>query len=123
MTCGNMGFMDGRGSVKITERKKDRIIVSGSSVYPSEVEGVVKLHPGALETAAVGAPDEKSGEVEKIVVVRKDPALAEQDLLAHCRKHLTGDKVPTVVEFRAEPLPKTNIGRILRRELRALKRA
>ena len=123
MTRGNMGFMDGRGSVKITERKKDRIIVSGFGVYPNEVDDVAMLHPAALGRAAVGAPDEKSGEVVKIVVVRKDPAPAEQDLLAHGRKHLTGYKVPKVVEFRAEPLPKTNIGRILRRKLRALKRA
>ena len=116
---GDMGFMDGRGSIKITDRKKDMIIVSGFNVYPNEVEDAVMLHPGVLETAAIGAPDEKSGEVVKIVVVRKDPALTEQDLLAHCRKHLTGYKVPKVVEFRTEPLPKTNIGKILRRELRA----
>jgi long-chain acyl-CoA synthetase len=118
---GDMGFMDGKGSIKITDRKKDMIIVSGFNVYPNEVEDVVMLHPGVLETAAIGAPDEKSGEVVKIVVVRKDPALTEQDLLAHCRKHLTGYKVPKVIEFRAEPLPKTNIGKILRRELRAPK--
>ncbi len=120
---GDMGFMDGRGSVKITDRKKDMIIVSGFNVYPNEVEDVVMLHPGVLETAAIGAPDEKSGEVVKIVVVRKDPALTEQELLAHCRKHLTGYKVPKLVEFRTEPLPKTNIGKILRRELRTTKAA
>ena len=120
---GDMGLMDGRGSVKITDRKKDMIIVSGFNVYPNEVEDVVMLHPGVLETAAVGAADEKSGEVVKIVVVRKDPSLTEQELLAHCRKHLTGYKVPKVVEFRSEPLPKTNIGKILRRELRAPKPA
>jgi len=85
---GDMGFMDGRGSIKITDRKKDMIIVSGFNVYPNEVEDVVMLHPGVLETAAVGTPDEKSGEVVKIVVVSKDPALTEADLLAHCRKHL-----------------------------------
>ena len=118
---GDMGFMDGRGSVKITDRKKDMIIVSGFNVYPNEVEDVVMLHPGVLETAAIGAADEKSGEVVKIVVVRKDPALTEADLLAHCKKHLTGYKVPKVIEFRAEPLPKTNIGKILRRELRTPK--
>jgi long-chain acyl-CoA synthetase len=120
---GDMGFMDGRGSVKITDRKKDMIIVSGFNVYPNEVEDVVMLHPGVLEAAAIGAPDEKSGEVVKIVVVRKDPALTEADLLAHCRKHLTGYKVPKLIEFRAEPLPKTNIGKILRRELRTPKPA
>jgi long-chain acyl-CoA synthetase len=116
---GDMGFMDGRGSIKITDRKKDLIIVSGFNVYPNEVEDVVMLHPGVLEAAAVGAPDEKSGEAVRIVVVRKDPALTEADLLTHCRKHLTGYKVPKLVELRAEPLPKTNIGKILRRELRA----
>ncbi len=115
---GDMGFMDGRGSIKITDRKKDMIIVSGFIVYPNEVEDVVMLHAGVLEAAAIGAADEKSGEVVKIVVVRKDPALTEQDLLAHCRRHLTGYKVPKVVEFRNDPLPKTNIGKILRRELR-----
>jgi len=123
LRSGDMGVMDGNGSVKITDRKKDMIIVSGFNVYPNEIEDVVMLHPGVLETAAIGAPDEKSGEVVKIVVVRKDPGLAEQDLLAHCRKHLTGYKVPKLVEFRAEPLPKTNIGKILRRELRAPKPA
>jgi long-chain acyl-CoA synthetase len=120
---GDMGFMDGKGCIKITDRKKDMIIVSGFNVYPNEVEDVVMLHPGVLETAAIGAPDEKSGEVVKIVVVRKDPALTEQDLLAHCRKHLTGYKVPKLIEFRTEPLPKTNIGKILRRELRTPKPA
>ena len=120
---GDMGFMDGRGSIKITDRKKDIVIVSGFNVYPNEVEDVVMLHPGVLETAAIGAPDERSGEVVKVVVVRKDPALTEADLLAHCRKHLTGYKVPKLIEFRAEPLPKTNIGKILRRELRTPKPA
>jgi len=120
---GDMGFMDAKGSVKITDRKKDLIIVSGFNVYPNEVEDVVMLHPGVLETAAISAPDEKSGEVVKVVVVRKDPALTEAELLAHCRKHLTGYKVPKVVEFRTEPLPKTNIGKVLRRELRAPKPA
>jgi len=116
---GDVGFMDERGCIKITDRKKDMIIVSGFNVYPNKVEDVVMLHPGVLEAAAIGAPDEKSGEVVKIVVVRKDPALTEEELLAHCRKHLTGYKVPKLVEFRAEPLPKTNIGKILRRELRS----
>ena len=120
---GDIGVMDERGYIRIVDRKKDMIIVSGFNVYPNEVEDVVMEHPGVLETAAVGAPDEKSGEVVKIVVVRKDPALTEQDLLAHCRRHLTGYKVPKLIEFRAEPLPKTNIGKILRRELRAPKPA
>jgi long-chain acyl-CoA synthetase len=115
---GDMGFMDAKGSVKITDRKKDMIIVSGFKVFPNEIEDVVMLHPGVLEVAAVGIPDEKSGEAVKIFVVPKDPALTEQDLLAHCRQHLTGYKVPKAIELRTEPLPKTNIGKILRRELR-----
>jgi long-chain acyl-CoA synthetase len=118
-----MGFMDEGGRFKITDRKKDMIIVSGFKVFPNEVEDVVMLHPGVLEVAAIGVPDERSGEAVKIVVVRKDPALTEAELLAHCRQHLTGYKVPKVVEFRTEPLPKTNIGKILRRELRSLQPA
>jgi long-chain acyl-CoA synthetase len=115
---GDMGFMDANGSFKITDRKKDMIVVSGFKVFPNEVEDVVMLHPGVLEVAAIGAPDERSGEAVKIVVVRKDPTLTAEALLEHCRKHLTGYKVPKFVEFRSEPLPKTNIGKILRRELR-----
>ena len=99
------------------------IIVSGFKVFPNEVEDVVMLHPGVLEVAAIGAPDERSGEAVKIVVVKKDPSLGESELLEHCRKHLTGYKVPKLVEFRAEPLPKSNIGKILRRELRTLQPA
>jgi long-chain acyl-CoA synthetase len=119
---GDMGFMNELGQFKITDRKKDMIIVSGFKVFPNEVEDVVMLHPGVLEAAAIGAPDEKSGEVVKIVVVRKDPALTERDLVEHCKKHLTGYKVPKLVEFRTEPLPKSNIGKILRRELRTANR-
>lgn len=115
---GDMGFVDATGHFKITDRKKDLIIVSGFNVYPNEIEDVVMLHPGVLEVAAIGKPDAKSGEVVKVVVVRKDPALTDAALLAHCRQHLTGYKVPKIVEFRDEPLPKTNIGKILRRELR-----
>jgi long-chain acyl-CoA synthetase len=89
-------------------------------VFPNEVEDVVAMHPGVLEVASIGAHDERSGEVVKIVVVRKDPALTEQDLIEHCKLHLTGYKVPKQVEFRTEPLPKTNVGKILRRELRTL---
>lgn len=115
---GDMGFMDANGSFKITDRKKDMIIVSGFKVFPNEVEDVVMLHPGVLEVAAIGERDERSGEAVKIIVVRKDPALSAEALLEHCKQHLTGYKVPKLVEFRAEPLPKTNIGKILRRELR-----
>jgi len=115
---GDMGFMDQRGYFKITDRKKDMILVSGFNVYPNEVEDVVMMHPGVLEVAAIGAPDEKSGEVVKIVVVKKDPDLTTEDLLAHCRKQLTGYKMPRIIEFRTEPLPKTNVGKVLRRLLR-----
>ena len=115
---GDMGFMDERGYVKITDRKKDMILVSGFNVYPNEVEDVVMMHPGVLEVAAISAPDEKSGEVVKIVVVKKDPNLTAEELIAHCKKQLTGYKVPKIVEFRTEPLPKTNIGKVLRRMLR-----
>ncbi len=119
LRTGDMGFMDEDGRFKITDRKKDMIIVSGFKVFPNEVEDVVMMHPGVLEVAAIGETDERSGEVVKIVVVRKDPALSEAELLEHCRKNLTGYKVPKLVEFRNEPLPKTNIGKILRRELRS----
>ena len=115
---GDMGFMDPRGYFKITDRKKDMIVVSGFKVFPNEIEDVVMMHAGVLEAAAVGATDPKSGEVVKLFVVRKDPKLTEQALLEHCRKNLTGYKVPKIIEFRDEPLPKSNIGKILRRLLR-----
>ncbi|MBK8336475.1 MAG: AMP-binding protein [Sterolibacteriaceae bacterium] len=115
---GDMGFMDERGYFKITDRKKDMILVSGFNVYPNEIEDIVMMHAGVMEVAAIGAPDERSGEVVKIVVVPKDPGLTEEALIAHCREHLTGYKVPKLVQFRTEPLPKTNIGKVLRRMLR-----
>jgi long-chain acyl-CoA synthetase len=118
LRTGDMGFMDARGYFKLTDRKKDMIVVSGFKVFPNEIEDVVMLHPGVIEVAAISVPDPKSGEAVKVVVVRKDPALTEQALLAHCRKNLTGYKVPKLIEFRDEPLPKSNIGKILRRELR-----
>jgi long-chain acyl-CoA synthetase len=114
---GDIGTMDERGYVKIVDRKKDMILVSGFNVYPNEVEEVVGSHPGVLECAAVGVPDEKSGEAVKLFVVRKDPTLTEQDLMKYCREELTGYKRPKQIEFRTE-LPKTNVGKILRRELR-----
>ena len=114
---GDIGIMDERGYVKIVDRKKDMILVSGFNVYPNEIEGVVVMLPGVLECAAVGVPDRKSGEAVKLYVVRKDPALTADDILAHCRVHLTGYKLPREVEFRRE-LPKSNVGKILRRELR-----
>jgi len=118
LRTGDMGFMDERGYFKITDRKKDMIVVSGFKVFPNQVEDVVAMHPGVAEAAAIGVPDEKSGEAVKIFVVRSDPALTEQALLEHCRQHLTDYKMPRIVEFRSEPLPKTNLGKILRRQLR-----
>jgi len=118
LRTGDMGFMDVEGQFRITDRKKDMVIVSGFKVFPNEVEDVVAMHPGVLEVAAIGAADEKSGEVVKIVVVRSDPTLTAEALIEHCRVQLTGYKVPRYVEFRTEPLPKTNVGKILRRQLR-----
>jgi len=114
--------MDEKGFVRIVDRKKDMILVSGFNVYPNEIEQVVAMMPGVLEVAAIGVPDEKSGEVPKVFIVRKDPALTEAQVLAHCREQLTGYKQPRHVEFRAE-LPKTNVGKILRRALRDEKKA
>ena len=109
--------MDDRGFVRIVDRKKDMILVSGFNVYPNEIESVVVMHPGVLECAAIGVPDPKSGEAVKLFVVRRDDSLTAEALLAHCREQLTGYKCPRDVEFRAE-LPKSNVGKILRRELR-----
>lgn len=114
---GDMGTIDEKGYVQIVDRKKDMILVSGFNVYPNEVEDVVATHPGVQEVAAVGIPDERSGELVKIVVVRKDPDLTPEELIQHCKKHLTAYKVPKQVEFREE-LPKSPVGKILRRELR-----
>ena len=114
---GDVGTVDGRGFFKIIDRKKDMILVSGFNVYPNEVEEVASTCPGVLECAAIGVPDEKTGETVKLVVVKKDPALTEAKIMAHCREHMTAYKQPRVIEFRAE-LPKTPVGKILRRELR-----
>jgi long-chain acyl-CoA synthetase len=119
---GDIGIMDDKGFIRIVDRKKDMILVSGFNVYPNEIEQVVAMHPGVLEVAAIGVPDEHSGEVPKIFVVKRDPQLTEQDLLEHCKKELTGYKRPKYVEFRSE-LPKTNVGKILRRALRDEKKA
>jgi long-chain acyl-CoA synthetase len=114
---GDIGIMDERGYTKIVDRKKDMIIVSGFNVYPNEVEGVVAMHPGVVECAAIGVPDAKSGEAVKVFVVRKDPTLTEAALMDFCKENLTGYKKPKYIVFRDE-LPKTNVGKILRRELR-----
>ncbi|GAB2616918.1 long-chain fatty acid--CoA ligase [Novilysobacter erysipheiresistens] len=114
---GDMAKMDEKGFFYIVDRKKDMILVSGFNVYPNEIEDVIAMMPGVLEVAAVGVPDEKSGEAVKVVIVKKDPALTEAQVLEHARANLTGYKRPHYVEFRSE-LPKTNVGKILRRELR-----
>ncbi|MFM2240223.1 MAG: hypothetical protein RJA69_1597 [Pseudomonadota bacterium] len=115
---GDIGIMDERGYFRIVDRKKDMILVSGFNVYPNEVEEVVSQLPGVLECAVIGIPDEKSGEAVKLVVVRKDPQLSEDTIREHCKTQLTGYKHPRVIEFRAD-LPKTPVGKILRRELRS----
>jgi long-chain acyl-CoA synthetase len=119
---GDIGIMDETGFTKIVDRKKDMILVSGFNVYPNEIEGVVAGHPGVLECAAVGVPDEYAGEAVKLFVVKKDPALTERDVMEFCKEHLTGYKKPKYIEFRGD-LPKTNVGKILRRELRDEKKA
>ena len=119
---GDIGVMDAKGFIRIVDRKKDMIVVSGFKVFPNEIEQVVAMLPGVLECAVVGVPDEHSGEVPKVYVVKKDPQLTEQDVLEHCKKELTGYKRPKYVEFRTE-LPKTNVGKILRRALRDEKKA
>jgi long-chain acyl-CoA synthetase len=114
---GDVGIMDERGYTRIVDRKKDMILVSGFNVYPNEIEQVVAMHPGVLECAAIGVPDEKSGEAVKLFVVRKDPTLTEQAVLDFCVQNFTAYKRPRLIEFR-DDLPKSNVGKILRRELR-----
>jgi long-chain acyl-CoA synthetase len=109
--------VDAQGYYYLLDRRKDMILVSGFNVYPNEIEDVVALHPGVLEAAVVGVPDEKCGEAVRLVVVRRHPDLDEQALRAHCRQHLTGYKQPKLVEFR-DSLPKSAVGKVLRRELR-----
>jgi long-chain acyl-CoA synthetase len=119
---GDIGVMDERGFIRIVDRKKDMILVSGFNVYPNELEQVVAAMPGVLEVAAIGVPDEHSGEVPKLFIVKKDPSLTEAQVMEYCKAQLTGYKRPKYVEFRAE-LPKTNVGKILRRALRDEKKA
>ncbi len=114
---GDVGVMAEDGSIRIVDRKKDMILVSGFNVYPNEIEQVVSLHPDVLECAAIGVPDEKSGEAVKLYVVRRDPSLSESDISDYCRENFTAYKRPRYIEFRDE-LPKSNVGKILRRELR-----
>jgi long-chain acyl-CoA synthetase len=115
---GDLGYMTENGFIKIVDRKKDMILVSGFNVYPNEVEDVVALHPKVLECAAIGLPDEKSGEVVKVYVVKKDDSLTSEELMKFCKEQLTSYKCPKAVEFRSE-LPKSNVGKILRKDLRA----
>jgi long-chain acyl-CoA synthetase len=114
---GDVGIVDERGYFRIVDRKKDMILVSGFNVYPNEVEDVITQMPGILECAAVGVPDEKAGEAVKVVIIKKDPAVGEADVRHWCEANLTGYKRPKVIEFRTE-LPKTAVGKVLRRELR-----
>ena len=117
LRTGDIAVIDQDGFVSIVDRKKDLIIVSGFNVYPNEIEDVVMAHPKVAACAAIGVADEKSGEAVKVVIVRKDPSLTADQVKAHARENLTGYKHPRIVEFRDE-LPKTNVGKILRRELR-----
>jgi long-chain acyl-CoA synthetase len=117
LATGDIAIFDEQGFLRIVDRKKDMILVSGFNVYPNEIEDVVALHPKVLESAVVGVPNEVSGEAVKLFVVKKDISLTSEELLTHCRRCLTGYKVPKIVEFRDE-LPKSNVGKILRRELR-----
>jgi len=114
---GDIGTVDERGFFRIVDRKKDMILVSGFNVYPNEIEDVLTQMPGVAECAAVGVPDEKAGEAVKVVIVRRNPALTEADVKAFCEANLTGYKRPRIIEFRTE-LPKTPVGKVLRRELR-----
>jgi long-chain acyl-CoA synthetase len=114
---GDIATISEDGFVKIVDRKKDMILVSGFNVYPNEIEDVVAKHPGVFEVAAVGVPDQHSGEAVKLFVVKKDEQITDADIFAFCKDQLTGYKRPRIVEFRKE-LPKSNVGKILRRELR-----
>ena len=117
LRTGDVAEIDAEGFLRIVDRKKDMILVSGFNVYPNEIEEVLASHPGVLEAGAIGIEDERTGEAVKVVVVKKDPTLDADAVIAHCRENLTGYKVPRSVEFRDE-LPKSNVGKILRRELR-----
>ena len=119
---GDIGVMTSDGYTKIVDRKKDMILVSGFNVYPNEIEEVIASHPGVLECAVIGVADDKSGEAVKAFVVKKDPTITAEDIIKFCREELTGYKVPKLIEFRTE-LPKTNVGKILRRQLRDEKKA
>jgi long-chain acyl-CoA synthetase len=114
---GDLGYMNDEGYFKIVDRKKDMILVSGFNVYPNEIEDVLMTNPKILEAAAIGVPDEKSGEAVKVFIVKKDPSLTEEEIRTFAKANLTGYKLPKAVEFRQE-LPKSNVGKILRKDLR-----
>jgi len=116
---GDIGIMNEEGYIKIVDRKKDMIVVSGFKVFPNELEEVISMMPGVLECAAIGVPNEETGESVKIFIVRSSPSLTEEDILNYCKKEFTNYKRPKYIEFR-DDLPKTNVGKILRRELRSL---
>jgi len=118
LRTGDLGSIDQRGYVKLVDRKKDMIVVSGFKIFPNEIEDVAMLHPGVLEAAAVGMPDTRTGEAVRLIARRKDSELTADELIAHCRGHLTSYKVPKSVSFRSTPLPKTTVGKILRRQIR-----
>ncbi|MCH2240416.1 MAG: AMP-binding protein [Aquabacterium sp.] len=118
LATGDIAVIDEKGFIKIVDRKKDMILVSGFNVYPNEIEDVVALHPDVQEVAAIGVPDEKSGEAVKVIIVPRNPSLTKEAVIEHCKKNLTGYKIPRHVEFRNTELPKTPVGKILRRELR-----
>ncbi len=115
---GDIAVIDDKGFVRLVDRKKDMILVSGFNVFPNEIEDVLAGHPGILEVAAIGVPDAKSGEVVKVFVVRKDASLTEDDIRQFSKENFTGYKRPKIIEFR-EDLPKSNVGKILRKDLRA----
>jgi long-chain acyl-CoA synthetase len=117
LATGDIGVMDEKGYLRIVDRKKDMLLVSGFNVYPNEIEAVVAMLPGVLECAVIGVHDAHSGEVPKLFIVKRDASLTEADIRAHCEANLTGYKRPKYIEFRKE-LPKTNVGKILRRALR-----
>jgi long-chain acyl-CoA synthetase len=117
LATGDIGVMDSRGFIRLIDRKKDMILVSGFNVYPNEIEDVIAAHPDVREVAAIGVPDDAQGERVKVFIVKRNPSLTAEQVIAHCRKNLTGYKVPKVVEFR-DDLPQTNVGKILRRALR-----
>ena len=118
MRTGDIAVMDDKGFTRIVDRKKDMILVSGFNVFPNELENVISLCPGVVECAAIGVPDDKQGEAIKVFVVRNDVTLTEDDVARYCKQNLTGYKQPKYIEFR-DDLPKTNVGKILRRELRS----